>query len=415
MQFPQAPEIGDEVTNDLTGAVYRWDGLMWHNVPVEAKGARVDGFEEDLAKLVADQQRQDFALLQEKRERQDMDSCLQGGIDELETKGEELQGAVQDLHNYDDGPIRDDLTQLQEGFDAAVIAAQEGAENLTLELQSYSKKTHNHDGTYSALEHAHDYLPLAGGSLTGTLRTKLVKCNRETGFAFEAKPGDTNTTAFIHTAGHASFSGRVEVDGVDLAKVTHTHPDLAAADHTHTGFAAEDHTHTGFAAESHTHAEYSPTNHTHSSYAVSNHNHDTRYADKNTEQRWRFKPAQLEWMYRGTVSNSNDPGNGNFVYHPGGSNGIQGYMRLSFKTYNGVDLSDGKFSDTVVTMNDGPAGTIWQWRSDVDKWKLILQFRVKHFRWNYHNHFEFGLSSQNGRTMEGLGSANYFVTVGGFF
>ena len=48
-----------------------------------------------------------------------------------------------------------------------------------------------------------------------------------------------------------------------------------------------------------------------------------------------FKPAHLEWMYRGTVNNSNDR-DGDFVY-PGGSSGIIGCMRLSFKTCNGVD------------------------------------------------------------------------------
>ena len=161
---PKAPEIGDEVTNDLTGAA-RWDGLMWQNVPVEASGARVDGFEEDLAKLVADQQRQDFALLQEKRERQDADSELLADVEELGRVESDLIDAVHDLHNYDDGPIREELFSLEEAFDAAVIAAQEGADNLTLELQSYSKKTHNHDGTYSA---GHGQLPASGGGdLTG--------------------------------------------------------------------------------------------------------------------------------------------------------------------------------------------------------------------------------------------------------
>ena len=50
-----------------------------------------------------------------------------------------------------------DISDLQEGFDEAVLAAQEGAENIEVELQSYSKKTHTHD--YAPKSHTHDYAP----------------------------------------------------------------------------------------------------------------------------------------------------------------------------------------------------------------------------------------------------------------
>ena len=128
-------------------------------------------------------------------------------------------------------------------------------------------------------------------------------------------------------------------------------------------------------------------------------------------------PARLQWMYNGTVDNSNDPGSGNMVYHPGGNDDIIGYLRLSFVTYEGMtNLGDGKFSDTLVRIDYGPVGCVWQWRFDIKKWKLMLQFRVGAWRWNFNNHFEFGITSQNGRTFEALpGGAPYFVTVGGFF
>ena len=47
-----------------------------------------------------------------------------------------------------------------------------------------------------------NYLPLSGGTLTGTLTAMLVKSIRETGYAFEVKPNNTgDATAFIHTNG----------------------------------------------------------------------------------------------------------------------------------------------------------------------------------------------------------------------
>ena len=53
------------------------------------------------------------------------------------------------------------------------------------------------------------YLPLTGGTLTGTLNAQLVKSTRNTGYAFEVKPDNTDTVALIRTAGTASFKGLV--------------------------------------------------------------------------------------------------------------------------------------------------------------------------------------------------------------
>ena len=47
-----------------------------------------------------------------------------------------------------------------------------------------------------------DYLPLTGGTLTGTLTGMLIKSIRDTGYAFEVKPNNTgDASAFIHTNG----------------------------------------------------------------------------------------------------------------------------------------------------------------------------------------------------------------------
>ena len=61
------------------------------------------------------------------------------------------------------------------------------------------------------------YLPLAGGTLTGTLESMLIKCTRDTGYAFEVKPDDT-TLSYLHTDGRAQFN-RITIDS-DISKST---------------------------------------------------------------------------------------------------------------------------------------------------------------------------------------------------
>ena len=56
--------------------------------------------------------------------------------------------------------VLEQLGQLQEGFDEAVLAAQEGADNIVVELQSYAKKDHTHD--YATKGHNHNSLYVKG-------------------------------------------------------------------------------------------------------------------------------------------------------------------------------------------------------------------------------------------------------------
>ena len=111
------------------------------------------------------------------------------------------------------------------------------------------------------------YLKLSGGDLTGNLISNaLYKTTRNTGYAFQCRPDNGDTSIFIHTSGHIEASGYIKVDGKKVSLEDHTHSGYAASDHTHSGYAASDHTHSGYAA----------SNHTHSDYATSSHNHDTK-------------------------------------------------------------------------------------------------------------------------------------------
>ena len=58
------------------------------------------------------------------------------------------------------------------------------------------------------------HLPLAGGTLSGTVNSKLVKCVRDSGFAFEVKPNDTETLAYLHTDGRVTCK-RLSVEGMN--------------------------------------------------------------------------------------------------------------------------------------------------------------------------------------------------------
>ena len=140
---------------------------------------------------------------------------------------------------------------------------------------------------------------------------------------------------------------------------------------------------------------------------------DKSYVDKRIRQV--SGPATMQWAFEGSRDSSADPGSGKMYYHPGGSGVIKGYLRFSFVDMNGINLGDGKFGDTNVTFEYGPIGTIWQYRYDIDKWKLQTQFRAQTRRWNYNNHFEVGISSVHGREITSLAPMHLFVTVGGLF
>lgn len=72
------------------------------------------------------------------------------------------------------------------------------------------------------------YLPLIGGTLSGTLNGQLIKSTRATGYAFEAKPDDATTTAWINTNGSASFTSFVKVDGNNLATEEYVDANMSA-------------------------------------------------------------------------------------------------------------------------------------------------------------------------------------------
>ena len=133
-----------------------------------------------------------------------------------------------------DDHLTTELGKLQEGFDGAILAAQDGADNIEIELQSYLKKE----------EANTSFLKLAGGELTGNLlSTALYKTTRSEGYAFQVRPNNGDTTVFIHTSGHIEASGYIKVDGKKVSLEDHTHSGYAASDHTHSGYAASGHNH----------------------------------------------------------------------------------------------------------------------------------------------------------------------------
>ena len=123
------------------------------------------------------------------------------------------------------------------------------------------------------------------------------------------------------------------------------------------------------------------------------------------------RPAQLSWVYEGSKTGTTSaPANGKF-YKDGD------YLRFSFKTGNGVDLSDGLVDDTGPQITDyGPIGVVW-YNSETDgKWKMKRQFRTASWRWNFNDHFEFKLSSSKGHAWSSFTEGvTYYITIGGWF
>ena len=122
------------------------------------------------------------------------------------------------------------------------------------------------------------------------------------------------------------------------------------------------------------------------------------------------KPAQLSWIYDGSKSSGSAPSDGKFYKN-------DDYLRFSFKTNNGVDLSNGLCDDTGAMATEyGPVGVIWYYSKADKNWKMKRQFRVQSWRWNYNNHFEFMLSSSKGHAWSSFTKdAVYHITIGGWF
>ena len=91
------------------------------------------------------------------------------------------------------------------------------------------------------------------------------------------------------------------------------------------------------------------------------------------------------------------------------------YIRISYKTANGVSLGTRTFADTEsLDTNYGPMMTIW-YESTPNHWAMHRQFRIESFRWNYNQHMEFGLGSSHGWSIESLEDRIYYMNIAGFF
>ena len=117
------------------------------------------------------------------------------------------------------GRIRDDSNNLTEGILLKSYKRQNSSSSADY-LAYYGESGGNHEILNRKTAQAEfaskddlqnitldDYLPLTGGDLTGTLTGQLFKSVRSAnGYAFEVKPGDTETKAFIRTDGTSKLS-----------------------------------------------------------------------------------------------------------------------------------------------------------------------------------------------------------------
>lgn len=236
-----------------------------------------------------------------------------------------------------------------------------------------------------------------GIQTTGSYVGQLVKSIRNTGYAFEAKPDDVETTALIRTNGSADFTNKLTLLKVDTAN--------------HAGFTIKGTINGG------TEGNLLQSYHN-SGTTVDAVNYDgkielsTNIVNKGyVDAQVGPKPAQLAWIYDGDKPSTNSaPADGKFY-----KNG--NYLRFSFKTNNGVDLSEDLCPDTgSVTTQYGPIGVIWYYATVTNNWKMKRQFRSESWRWNYNGHFEFELSSSKGHAWSSINTGTiYHITIGGWF
>ena len=134
------------------------------------------------------------------------------------------------------------------------------------------------------------------------------------------------------------------------------------------------------------------------------------YATKTFAEDLAYRPARLRWLFEGK-----DLGNSTPAYQSFKFDGK--FVRVSFNSFNGVNLGYSKLADWGATdFTDGPVGTIW-YKNDRFEWKLKQQFRINSWRWNYNGHFEFARSSKHPDNTDDSFNvgATYYITVGGFF
>ena len=77
-----------------------------------------------------------------------------------------------------------------------------------------------------------NFLPLAGGSLTGQLNTdSLIKSTRNTGYALQLRPDNGDSISWLHTNGTFHFGGKGTIHGdLDIESQSQqrgAHPRLA--------------------------------------------------------------------------------------------------------------------------------------------------------------------------------------------
>lgn len=278
--FPESPDKGDTHTHN--GVTYKWNGDAWDIVSNSNEGGGDPGggggdcseCKEYVDEQIAEEAKaRDAAIDAEAHERLTGDEELVKEIEEeagiREATDKEHEGhltdidarlkALESLEGPDGGEI--DLSDyatkaaLQEEEDARIS----GDHTLEQSIGGVQDEVDALDEKYEArFEDVVDkewvtdnFLGLGGGTLTSTLTGMLIKSIRTgNGYAFEVKPDDATTNAFIKIDGSASFKGNVKIDNAPVATQTWVYENTADPDqvapltHDHDDkYAEKDHTH----------------------------------------------------------------------------------------------------------------------------------------------------------------------------
>jgi len=281
--FPESPDKGDTHTHN--GVTYKWNGDAWDIVSSSNEGGDGPGggggdcseCKEYVDEQVAEEAKaRDAAIEAEARERLKGDQDLEKEIEEeaglREATDKEHEGHLSDI----DARLK--ALESLEGLDGENIDLSDYATKAALKDEEDARISGDHtleqsiggvqdelgalDEKYEArFEDVVDkewvtdnFLDLGGGTLTSTLNGKLIKSYRDKGYAFEVKPAiegeEDVTVAFIHTSGHASFTGSVKIDNALVATQSWVYentadPELVAPlNHDHDDkYAEKNHTH----------------------------------------------------------------------------------------------------------------------------------------------------------------------------
>ena len=385
--FNPNPSEGDKQTNPDTGIEYVYSNGAWR-----ALGPRIedefDTLDERYVKLTGTSRLTGSWRIKGDNEAGDGEQTFQsisGGYQKLyhiQTPEDRNTGWVANVEYVQQKidaipPVDLDGYATESYVDDAIAAIP------NVDLDGYATETYV-DEAIENINLTGKYLPITGGTLTGSL--KVQRGDEKTSPQFKIAPnGSTDYATSIYSLNNGQMRLRT----------SHTESESG---HIGSHIILDPN---GGVPETKIYHLVTPTREDHAA--------NKEYVD-NAVTAVSAGPASLAWEWR-NYDSLFDPGEGKVAWYGNGS-----AYRLNYKTANGIDLGKNKLGTKDETFSNKPHLGIWTYVNN--GWQLIKLLDIKRMQWNkencifiYPDTVNFGTGPANNFTA----GQKYYFTVGGFF